>query len=164
MKRILLAVGAMTVLAVAGCGDDDKAPTAAAPASGATAAPASSPSEPAPATAGPAATTTGAVVPAFAALYPGAVVEEPPVTAHGPGGPGGIVAFTTDADPETVVAFYRSQAETAGLSTIASLTQGGARAYSAGDGASGAGKLLSVVATPGVDGPTEVQLTWTAGR
>lgn len=163
MKRILLAVGAMTVLAVAGCGDDDKSP-AAASTSGATAAPASSSSTPAAAPDAPAATTTGAVVPAFAALYPGAVVENPPVTAQGPGGPGGIVAFTTDADPETVVAFYRSQAETAGLSTIASLTQGGARAYSAGDGASGAGKLLSVVATPGVDGPTEVQLTWTAGR
>jgi len=163
MKRILLAVGAMTVLAVAGCGDDDKSP--AAPASGATAAPATSPSTPAPAVPdAPAVTTTGAVVPAFAALYPGAVVDNPPVTAQGPGGPGGIVAFTTDADPETVVAFYRSQAETAGLSTIASLTQGGARAYSAGDGASGAGKLLSVVATPGVDGPTEVQLTWTTGR
>jgi hypothetical protein len=163
MKRILLAVGAMTVLAVAGCGDDDKSP--AAPASGATAAPATNPSTPAPAAPdAPAVTTAGAVVPAFATLYPGAVVDNPPVTAQGPGGPGGIVAFTTDADPETVVAFYRSQAETAGLSTIASLTQGGARAYSAGDGASGAGKLLSVVATPGGDGPTEVQLTWTAGR
>lgn len=163
MKRTLLAVGAMTVLAVAGCGDDDKTPGAAAPASGPAAAAASSPPA-ADAPDAPAATPSGAAIPAFAALYPGAVVEGPPVTAQGPGGPGGIVSFTTDADPETVVAFYRSQAETAGLSTIASLTQGGARAYSAGDGASGAGKLLSVVATPGVDGPTEVQLTWTAGR
>lgn len=162
MKRILLAVGAMTVLAVAGCGDDDKTPAARTPASGATTGPASSPPTPAPAASD--AGTSGASIPTFAALYPGAVVENPPVTAQGPGGPGGIVAFTTQDDPETVVAFYRSQAETAGLSTIASLTQGGARAYSAGDGASGAGKLLSVVATPGVDGPTEVQLTWTAGR
>lgn len=160
MKRILLAVGAMTVLAVAGCGDDDKTPAAGAPASGPAAA--ASPSSPAPDA--PAPTPAGPAIPAFAALYPGAVVEGPPVTAQGPGGPGGIISFTTDADPEAVVAFYRSQAETAGLSTIASLTQGGARAYSAGDGASGAGKLLSVVATPGVDGPTEVQLTWTAGR
>lgn len=163
MKRILLAVGAMTVLAVAGCGDNDKSPTAGAPASAPATAPAPSPSTTAPEDVS-AATPSGAAIPAFAALYPGAVVEGPPMTAQGPGGPGGIVSFTTDADPETVVAFYRSQAETAGLSTIAALTQGGVRAYSAGDGASGAGKLLSVVATPGEDGPTEVQLTWTAGR
>lgn len=114
--------------------------------------------------------TTAAAVPAapdapdYAVLYPEALPVGPATVARGPSGPGGIATFTTPATPDAVVAFYRQRAETAGLTTIASMNQGGASAYSAGDGAAGTGKLLSVVATPGEDGPTNVQLSWTAGR
>ena len=114
--------------------------------------------------------TTAAAVPAaldapdYAVLYPEATPVGPATVARGPSGPGGIATFTTPATPDAVVAFYRQRAEAAGLVTIASMNQGGASAYSAGDGASGTGKLLSVVATPGEDGPTNVQLSWTAGR
>ena len=113
---------------------------------------------------------TAAAVPAaldapdYAVLYPEATPVGPATVARGPSGPGGIATFTTPATPDAVVAFYRQRAEAAGLVTIASMNQGGASAYSAGDGASGTGKLLSVVATPGEDGPTNVQLSWTAGR
>jgi hypothetical protein len=116
-----------------------------------------------------ASTNAGAVpaapdAPDYAVLYPEATPVGPATVARGPSGPGGIATFTTPATPDAVVAFYRQRAEAAGLVTIASMNQGGASAYSAGDGASGTGKLLSVVATPGEDGPTNVQLSWTAGR
>ena len=116
-----------------------------------------------------ASTNAGAVpaapdAPDYAVLYPEATPMGPATVARGPSGPGGIATFTTPATPDAVVTFYRQRAEAAGLVTIASMTQGGASAYSAGDGASGTGKLLSVVATPGEDGPTNVQLSWTAGR
>lgn len=102
--------------------------------------------------------------PAFAVLYPGAAADGPPTLAQGPSGPGGILTFTTDAAPEAVVAFYRDRAEAAGLTTIASMNQSGASAYSAGDGVTGTGKLLNVVATPVENAPTSVQLSWTNGQ
>lgn len=102
--------------------------------------------------------------PDFAVLYPEATPLRPATLARGPSGPGGILEFTTPDQPEAVVTFYRAHAEASGLTTIASMNQGGASAYSAGDGASGAGKLLSVVASPGEDGLTNVQLNWSAGR
>lgn len=102
--------------------------------------------------------------PDFAVLYPEATLVGPATLARGPSGPGGILEFTTPDQPDAVVSFYRAHAEASGLTTIASMNQGGASAYSAGDGASGAGKLLSVVASPGEDGLTNVQLNWSAGR
>ena len=84
--------------------------------------------------------------------------------AQGPSGPGGIVQFTTDADPEAVIAFYRQRAEAAGLKQINSMNRGDAQAYSAGDGATGRGQLLQVIATRVEGGPTDVQLDWTTGR
>ncbi len=166
MKRTLAATALMTALALAGCGDrgaDERAEAApdaaeevaaavevaAAPAAAPTAAMRGEPAAP------------GA--PAFAVLYPGARPEGPATVAQGPVGPGGIVSFTTDASPETVIAFYRQRAEAGGLRPITAMNQGEARAYSAGDGANGNGKLLSVVATPVEDGATNVQLSWTAG-
>lgn len=102
--------------------------------------------------------------PAFAVLYPNATLVGPATLARGPSGPGGILEFTTPDTPEAVVNFYRARAEASGLNTIASMNQGGASAYSAGDGTNGAGKLLSVVASPGEDGLTNVQLDWSSGR
>lgn len=169
MKRIFAVgvlmstlIGASVMLAA--CGDD--APTKA-PADVGIAAPADAPGTPvAPradanmASAEPAAPDA----PAFAVLYPNATLLGPATLARSPSGPGGILEFTTPDTPEAVVSFYRARAEASGLNTIASMNQGGASAYSAGDGANGAGKLLSVVASPGEDGLTNVQLDWSAGR
>ena len=102
-------------------------------------------------------------VPAFAAVYPGAQVSGPQTMANGPDGPGGIVSFTTDADPDTVVAYYRRQAEAAGLSSVMAMNQGQARAYAAA-AADNDGTSLRVVADPVDDGSTAVQLTWSTGR
>lgn len=111
-----------------------------------------------------AAAPASADAPEFAVLYPEAKPLRPATLARGPSGPGGILEFTTPDSPETVVTFYRAHAEASGLTTIASMNQGGASAYSAGDGANGAGKLLSVVASPGEDGLTNVQMNWSAGQ
>jgi hypothetical protein len=100
--------------------------------------------------------------PAFAVLYPGASLDEPAVTASGPAGPGGLVTYTTDADPDAVIAFYRARAEAAGLASVMAMNQGEARAY----GAAGTdiGSNLQVVAAPTETGETSVQLSWSAGQ
>ena len=101
--------------------------------------------------------------PAFAVLYPDARVDGAPTLADGVGGPGGIVAFTVDADPDQVVAFYKQRAEAAGLASVMGMNQGDTRAYgAAGSGESAA--ALQVVASPAEDGGAAVQLTWSAGR
>ncbi|WP_332656437.1 hypothetical protein, partial [Brevundimonas sp.] len=102
--------------------------------------------------------------PAFAVIYPGGAIKTPATVAQGPAGPGGIVEFTTDADPEAVIAFYRQRAEAAGLKPINTMSRGDVQAYSAGDGADGRGQLLQVIATRVEGEPTDVQLDWTAGR
>jgi hypothetical protein len=101
--------------------------------------------------------------PAFAVLYPDARVDGAPTLADGVGGPGGIVAFTVDADPDQVVAFYKQRAEAAGLASVMGMNQGDTRAYgAAGSGESAA--ALQVVASPAEGGGAAVQLTWSAGR
>lgn len=164
MKRMLAAAALTAAMALTGCSD--------APAEDAASAGDAAVEAAATDAAIPAATTAAAApalpaapgAPAFAVIYPGAAVEGPATMAQGPTGPGGILSFTTDASPETVVAFYRERAEATGLTTIASMNQSGASAYSAGDGADGRGQLLDVRATPVDDGPTSVQLSWSAGR
>lgn len=164
MKRMLAAAALTAAMALTGCSGApaDEAASAEDVAVDAAAADA------APAVAAAVATTAAAPAapgaPAFAVIYPGAAVEGPATMAQGPTGPGGILSFTTDASPETVVAFYRERAEATGLTTIASMNQAGASAYSAGDGADGRGQLLDVRATPVDGGPTSVQLSWSAGR
>lgn len=111
-------------------------------------------------TAVPASAVADGGVPQFAAVYPNAEIEGDPLTAAGPAGPGGVVTFLTDAQPETVIAFYRERAEAAGLATMMSLNQGEARAYGAQKQATGAS--LNVVAAPS-ETRTSVQLTWSAG-
>ncbi|MEJ6791102.1 hypothetical protein BrevBR_16290 [Brevundimonas sp. BR2-1] len=163
MKRMFAAAALMATLAAAGCGpspaQDAVAPDEAAPDTAAVAAPEA---------AAPAAAITTAAAPAapgapvFAVVYPGGTVSGPATVARGPDGPGGILSFTTDAAPETVIAFYRERAEAAGLASVMAMNQGEARAYGAA-AEDGSGKLLRVVATPVEDGPTSVQLDWTAG-
>ncbi len=162
MKRMFAAAALTATLAAAGCGPGP-APDAAAPDEAAI-----DTARAAPEAAAPAAATTAAPQPAapgapvFAVVYPGGIVSGPATVAQGPDGPGGILSFTTDAAPETVIAFYRQRAEAAGLASVMAMNQGEARAYGAA-AEDGSGKLLRVVATPVENGPTSVQLDWTAG-
>ncbi len=162
MKRTLAAAALMAALALAGC---SQAPAEEAPAA-AEAAPAADAAAPAAATptvtAGTA-TPAAPGAPAFAVVYPGGAAEGPATVARGPDGPGGILSFTTEATPDAVIDFYRQRAESAGLASVMAMNTGDARAYGAA-ASDGSGKLLRVVATPVENGPTSVQLDWTAGR
>ena len=165
MKRIL-AVLALTCAALlpAACGPNAEPPAAAE--GPAAAAPAETAPMAAAATAEPAASAAGPLAapgaPAFAALYPGATMDAPAITASGASGPGGIATYTTDADPDAVIAFHRARAEASGLSSAMAMNQGEARAY--GAASPGTGASLQVVASATEDGPTSVQLSWSAGR
>lgn len=99
--------------------------------------------------------------PAFAEIYPGARLEGNATTAAGAQGQGGMVTFTTEDAPDQVIAFYRTRAQSAGLSDMMALNQGAVQGYGAGRQADGAS--LNVVASP-VEDRTSVQLTWSAGQ
>ena len=162
MKSSLAGGALMLTLALAACDKPADTPAAPAPAPAASAATPIPPSEPIPAPVpAPSGTTASVEAPSFAAVYPGAELDGPPLAATGPAGPGGVVTFTTDADPDAVIAFYRERAEGAGLAIISSMNQGEARAYGAQNQANGAN--INVVAAP-ADGRTSVQLTWSAGQ
>lgn len=162
MKRTLAAAALMAALALAGC-SQAPADEASAAAEAAPAADAAAPAVAAPSVAAGAATPAAPGAPAFAVVYPGGAAEGPATVARGPDGPGGILSFTTDATPDAVIDFYRQRAEAAGLASVMAMNTGEARAYGAA-ASDGSGKLLRVVATPVEDGPTSVQLDWTAGR
>ncbi len=165
MKRSVATVVLALSVGLAACDDRSQA----APEVESPSVPAAEPArEAAPAAAPPAAATPAAPAtaikgaPAFAALYPGAQTDAAPVTASGPDGPGGIVTFTTDATPDAVIDFYRQRAEKAGLFPIMAMNQGEARAYGA-SARTEKGASLQVVAAPGEDGLTSVQLSWSDG-
>ncbi|MFN6982620.1 MAG: hypothetical protein ACK4NU_11920 [Brevundimonas sp.] len=168
MIRRLAASAALVLLCLAGC--DDRSKTEDAPAQAATAATEekTAPASPPEAKIAPAPEAVTAAVPAapgapaYAALYPGAALDQPATTAAGPDGEGGLVTFTTAATPDEVVAFYRTRAEEAGLTSVMGMNQGDARAYGAAGGQAGATNL-QVVAAPGDGGETSVQLSWSAG-
>lgn len=169
MKRKLAATAIVAAMVLAGCGETEPADTVKTGEAAAVAAP-PPPDVVQPAGAAPPAGAANALpaaagAPAFAVIYPGGAIKTPATVAQGPAGPGGIVEFTTDADPEAVIAFYRQRAEAAGLKPINTMSRGDVQAYSAGDGADGRGQLLQVIATR-VEGEqtTDVQLDWTAGR
>ncbi len=163
MKRTLAAAALTATMALAGCSPPAEEAAPAAEADAATAAEVVAPVVAAPpAKAAPAALAAPGA-PAFAVVYPGATPSGPVTVARGPDGPGGILTFTTEAAPEAVVDFYRKRAEAAGLSSVMAMNTGAARAYGAA-AIDGSGKVLRVVATPVDDGPTNVQLDWTAGR
>jgi len=170
MKRSVAAVAVAFTVGLTGCdGRSEAAPEASPPptADSASAAAETSAAEPlAPAAAPEAAVLAEATAidgaPMFAALYPGAQADSPATLASGPTGPGGLITFTTDALPETVIAFYRQRAEAAGLAPVMAMNQGEARAYGAAARKTG-GASLQVVASPGEGGLTSVQLTWSAG-
>ncbi len=164
MKRTLAATALMATMVLAGCGQAaDEAPpaTEAAAAVDATVPAVAPPAGSTAASSSAAPAAPGA--PAFAVVYPGGETSGPATVARGPDGPGGILSFTTEATPDAVIDFYRQRAETAGLASVMAMNTGEARAYGAA-AEDGSGKLLRVVATPVEDGPTNVQLDWTAGR
>ena len=163
MKRTLATAALMSAMIMAGC---SQAPAEEAPAADAAAVAAADAAAPTPASPAPAASTAAPAAPgapAFAVVYPGGAVSGPVTVARGPDGPGGILSFTTEASPEAVIDFYRQRAEADGLASVMAMNTGDARAYGAA-AEDGSGKLLRVVATPVADGPTNVQLDWTAGR
>ena len=165
MKRSVAAVAVALTVGLIGCDDRSEAapepspPAADAPAAAAAPLPEAAPSE---AVLAPADAALIDGAPAFAALYPGAQADGPATIATGPTGPGGLITFTTEAAPEAVVAFYRQRAEAAGLAPVMAMNQGEARAYGAA-ARKADGPTLQVVASPGEDGLTSVQLTWSAG-
>lgn len=168
MKRILAVIALSCAAALpAACSPKAESPASAEvpePAISAEAAPplAAAPTTTAtpPAPAGGSAAAPGA--PAFTVLYPGGVLDAPAVTASGPAGPGGVATYTTDADPDAVIAFHRARAEAAGLTTAMAMNQGQARAYGAARTDTEAS--FQVVASATEEGPTSVQLTWSAGQ
>lgn len=158
MKSRLAAVALVATVAIAGCDTGASAPGAKAPT-----APARSASADVAVSTPPALATEQDLTPQpqFAAVYPDAEVQGAPLNASGPAGDGGVLTFTTEANPDAVIAFYRERAETSGLATMMALNQGEARAYGAQNPTSGAS--LNVVASP-MEGLTSVQLTWSAGH
>jgi len=168
MKRSLAATAILGAMAMAGCGEQAPAGEGVEADVAAIEAPSPALETPAarsPTTAGGASAAPAAEgAPVFAVIYPGGASTGPATVAQGPEGPGGIVAFTTEAPPADVIDFYRQRAESAGLKAINTMNQGDSMGYAAGDGADGRGQLLSVVATRVEGEPTSVQLTWTAGR
>ncbi|WP_309629748.1 hypothetical protein [Brevundimonas sp.] len=169
MKRILAVIALSCAAALpAACGPKAESPApadvpesaASAEAAPPVAAPAPPPAPATPAPAGGSAAASGA--PAFTVLYPGAVLDAPAITASGPSGPGGVATYTTDADPDAVIAFHRARAEAAGLTTAMAMNQGEARAYGAASTDSGAS--FQVVASATEEGSTSVQLTWSGGQ
>jgi len=166
MKRSVAAVAVAFTVGLSGCDSRSQAaPEIEAPAATPETTPAvdaapTAPTAPSAPVAADALAIDGA--PAFAAVYPGAQIDSPATLASGPTGPGGLVTFTTEATPETVIAFYRQRAEAAGLSPVMAMNQGEARAYGAAARKEN-GATLQVVASPGEEGLTSVQLTWSGG-
>lgn len=161
MKRFLAVAALSSALSLlAACGNSgEPGASAETPAPAEAAAAPATPHTPA-AAAEPAPTPAATGAPAFAVLYPGGAIEGEPTLAAGPAGPGGLVTYVTDADPDTVIAFHRAHAEAEGLSSVTAMNQGDARAYGAAKGE----QSVQVVASPTDDGRTSVQLSWSAGR
>lgn len=169
MMRPLAAAAALLTLCLTACDRSPPPPDSpAAEASAARVSPAPPPEasavDEATAAEAPAEATPAAPgAPGFAVLYPGARADAPATTASGESGDGGMVTFQTSATPDAVMDFYRARAEAAGLRPVMGMNQGEARAYGAADGEPD-GARLQVVAAPGDDGQTSVQLSWSEGR
>lgn len=105
---------------------------------------------------GSGASATATSAPAFAQPYPGAQVQQ---SVQVPGQQGGMLVFSTDANPDTVIAYYQARAEEAGFVSGTSMTQDQTRMYGAENPEGGD---LAVVVAP-VDGASSVTVTWSAG-
>lgn len=92
--------------------------------------------------------------PAYVRPYPGSQVTQSITAPDG----ARMVVFSSTDNPDTIIAYYRQQAEQAGLVSGAAMTMGETRMYGAdaNDGGS-----LAVMVAPS-DGQSQVTLTWTA--
>lgn len=157
MKRVIIGLSLVALLAA--CGPQKKSEDAAASASATAGGGA--------AVAGPAAevnvadgaVVTGGALPAFAPQYPGGTVVTS-MTAAENGKHGGVYAFTTTDAVDKVFTFYRSKAERGGLASQANIETAGARVYSA----QGPGGDVAVTAAPQGENTTYVQVTWSASN
>jgi hypothetical protein len=96
--------------------------------------------------------------PAYAPLYPGAVLEASEPT---PASSGATVTFHTAAKPAEVIAFYRRATQAAGLDSTFASQSGEDELFSAGRQGSDDG--MQVIVTP-ADGGASVQLFWTGPK
>lgn len=101
---------------------------------------------------GSGASATAASAPTFAQPYPGAEVQQ---SVQVPGQQGGMLVFSTDANPDTVIAYYRERAGEAGLADGANMTMGDTRQYAA----QADGQSLTVVVQP-QGARSVVQVAW----
>lgn len=101
----------------------------------------------------PGAVTSPAGGSVFALPYPGSRVVS---SVNSPTDNAGLITFQTDADPGTVIAYYRQRAEEAGLTPRADLTMGDTRQFGADTSDGGE---LSVEITP-QDNLSTVTVTW----
>ncbi len=129
---------ALIAAALGGCSGGDGASASAAPSG-----PAAAPSAP----------------PAYAQLFPGAVLESS-VVSNGASA-SATITFHTTANPTDVIAFYRHAAQASGLDSTFASQSGDDELFSAGRQGSEDG--MQVIATP-ADGGTSVQLFWTGPK
>jgi hypothetical protein len=87
-------------------------------------------------------------------VYPGAQVTANTVFEE-PGSKGALLTMEADAAPEAMIAFYRRQAEGAGVDLTLDMTTDSMRMIG---GKAPDGSPFSFTATPSADGPTTAQL------
>ena len=73
-------------------------------------------------------TGSSAKMPSDIPLYPGAKVTAS-FSGQGKDGSGGMVAFTTTASPDDVIAFYKQKAEAIGMAQTMNMDMGGTKSY-----------------------------------
>jgi hypothetical protein len=165
MKLIVLTASALAAVSLAACGDGDAAPdettvyrseegsvTTSGEGADQTVVIENADGSGAVVGSGAGATVTG---PDYARPYPGSRIVS---TIDAGADQGGMTVFETDANPDTIVAYYRGRAEEAGLSSGASMTMGDTRQF-AFEGENGEG--LTVIVTP-QDGRSTVNVAWDA--
>ena len=94
-------------------------------------------------------------LPAGFSVYPDAAVVTS-TNVNTPDGGGTVIVMTTDATPAEVVAYYREQAEAAGVTIASEATMNGMMLIG-GEGEDGT--AFSASASPGGDGQTSIQLS-----
>ena len=157
MKPLVLTVSAVAALALAACGDrsegtevrtEDGTVTATGEGEDASVVVEGADGTGVVMGAGAAAAVAG---PAWARPYPGARV----MTSVDAGSGDGATTFETDANPDTVIAYYRERAGEAGLADGANMTMGDTRQYAA----QADGQSLTVVVQP-QGSRSVVQVAW----
>jgi hypothetical protein len=105
------------------------------------------------------ASSTAPTPPAYAPLYPGAVLESS--AESGGTSASATITFHTTAKPSDVIAFYRHAAQVSRLDSTFSSQSGDDELFSAGRQGSEDG--MQVIVTP-AEGGASVQLFWTGSR